>query len=201
MTDSLHPTKQAIVEAAIKIFGEKGFNGTTTREISQAAGIAEGTVFRHFPNKTSILHFIVDYYVPLLGVESLEQAVNDCRDMDKQTALRHIIQNRFDTIVGGKDLMRIILTEMQYDSALRTTYIEKVYKPILRIMSGFFRTRMENGEFRDTNPEMVSYMLISIIIFSIGNQYYFNNGDESPFNVDDLTDILLNGIKGSEQHD
>lgn len=51
-----------IINAAINIFSEKGFESTRTREIAERAGIAEGTIFRYFPTKDSIL----ERMVPLL---------------------------------------------------------------------------------------------------------------------------------------
>jgi TetR/AcrR family transcriptional regulator, transcriptional repressor of aconitase len=42
---------KAIVTAAVPLFARKGFAGTTTREIAEAASISEGLLFRHFPSK------------------------------------------------------------------------------------------------------------------------------------------------------
>jgi AcrR family transcriptional regulator len=44
-------TQKKIIDAAIKVFSEKGFEGATTSEIAQEAGVAEGTIFRHFSTK------------------------------------------------------------------------------------------------------------------------------------------------------
>ncbi|WP_414530647.1 TetR/AcrR family transcriptional regulator [Nodularia chucula] len=41
-------TRTRILQAAQKLFASKGFDGTTTRDLAQAAGVAEGTLFRHF---------------------------------------------------------------------------------------------------------------------------------------------------------
>src|SRR5438105_11547704 len=43
--------RQAIVETAVPLFARKGFAGTTTRELAEAAGISEALLFRHFPSK------------------------------------------------------------------------------------------------------------------------------------------------------
>ena len=51
-----------IINAAINIFSEKGFESTRTREIAERAGVAEGTIFRYFPTKDAIL----ERMVPLL---------------------------------------------------------------------------------------------------------------------------------------
>jgi AcrR family transcriptional regulator len=46
--------RQAIVRAVRKVFSEKGFHGTTTRELADAAGVSEALLFKHFPNKEAL---------------------------------------------------------------------------------------------------------------------------------------------------
>ena len=46
--------RAAIVKAVRRVFAEKGFDGTTTRELADAAGISEGLLFKHFPNKAAL---------------------------------------------------------------------------------------------------------------------------------------------------
>jgi AcrR family transcriptional regulator len=47
-------TKERILAAALELFREKGLEGTTTREISRRAGIAEGTLFNYFKTKEDL---------------------------------------------------------------------------------------------------------------------------------------------------
>jgi len=47
-------TRRAILRAALKLFADKGFYRTTTKAISQKAGIAEGTLFNYFPTKEDL---------------------------------------------------------------------------------------------------------------------------------------------------
>ena len=61
-TESSPDKEIRIINAAINIFSEKGFESTRTREIAERAGIAEGTIFRYFPTKDAIL----ERMVPLL---------------------------------------------------------------------------------------------------------------------------------------
>jgi AcrR family transcriptional regulator len=46
--------KAAIIQAVRQAFAEKGFHGTTTKELAQAAGVSEALLFKHFPNKESL---------------------------------------------------------------------------------------------------------------------------------------------------
>lgn len=46
--------RDAIVDAVRDVFAEKGFDGTTTRELARAAGVSEALLYRHFPSKESL---------------------------------------------------------------------------------------------------------------------------------------------------
>src|ERR1043165_7671398 len=43
--------RAAILQAVRKVFAEKGFHGSTTRELAEAAGVSEALLFKHFPSK------------------------------------------------------------------------------------------------------------------------------------------------------
>src|SRR5437870_9214456 len=51
---SAEDRRHAIVEAVKVVFAEKGFHGTTTRELADAAGVSEALLFKHFPNKEAL---------------------------------------------------------------------------------------------------------------------------------------------------
>src|SRR5580692_2194946 len=46
--------RKAIVEAAMPLFARKGFGGTTTKQIAEAAGVSEALLFKHFPTKSAL---------------------------------------------------------------------------------------------------------------------------------------------------
>ena len=52
--------KQAIVDAVRNVFAEKGFDGTTTRELARAAGVSEALLYKHFPSKESLYTAMLD---------------------------------------------------------------------------------------------------------------------------------------------
>ena len=54
--------RMEILEAANRLFGEKGFDGTSTAEIFDAVGIARGTLYYHFKSKEDILDALIDRY-------------------------------------------------------------------------------------------------------------------------------------------
>src|SRR5512132_3176393 len=57
---SAEARKEASVEAVQDVFAEKGFDGTTTRELAKAAGVSEALLYKHFPSKESLYAAMLD---------------------------------------------------------------------------------------------------------------------------------------------
>jgi AcrR family transcriptional regulator len=57
---SFNERRQSIVEAVRNVFAEKGFDGTTTRELAKAAGVSEALIYKHFPSKQSLYAAMLD---------------------------------------------------------------------------------------------------------------------------------------------
>src|SRR5262245_49153607 len=51
---SAEERRAAILRAVRRVFADKGFDGTTTRELAEAARVSEGLLFKHFPNKEAL---------------------------------------------------------------------------------------------------------------------------------------------------
>jgi AcrR family transcriptional regulator len=51
-------TREALIQAALEVFLQRGFARATTREIARAAGVAEGTIYRHFADKYDLFHAV-----------------------------------------------------------------------------------------------------------------------------------------------
>ena len=55
--------RDQLIDAATRLFSERGFEGATTREIARAAGMNEALIFRHFPHKEELYAAILEEVV------------------------------------------------------------------------------------------------------------------------------------------
>lgn len=60
--------QEKILDEALRLFAENGYNATSTSQVAKAAGVSEGLIFRHYGNKEGLLQAIVK-----LGEESLKK--------------------------------------------------------------------------------------------------------------------------------
>jgi len=91
--------REAIIRAVRKVFAEKGFHGTTTRELAEAAGVSEALLFKHFPTKESL-------YAAMQVSCNMEQAPEDVKRLmalePSTSALVHMVHFLVARIVLGR---------------------------------------------------------------------------------------------------
>ncbi len=71
------PTRQQIIEAAVRVYSESGFRGATTRRIAEEAGVNEVTLFRIFGSKAALIAEAVRAYAEARGVDPLPDVPGD----------------------------------------------------------------------------------------------------------------------------
>src|SRR5215471_865181 len=77
--------RNQIVQVAMELFARKGFDGTTTKEIAEAAIVSEAIIFRHFARKSDLYSAIIDTKIRSKMArfnKTLEDAIaskDDCR--------------------------------------------------------------------------------------------------------------------------
>src|SRR5437868_11273536 len=69
--------RQQILDVAVQLFSQKGFRGTTTKEIALAAGVNEAIIFRHFATKRELYTAIIDRKCCSTQYQAMEQALQE----------------------------------------------------------------------------------------------------------------------------
>jgi AcrR family transcriptional regulator len=84
-----HRTRGALLDAALNLFSEKGYDQTTTDEIAERAGVSARTFFRYFPTKESVLFAgEYDFINAFRGVYlAQDESLSDCEAMVDSFAL------------------------------------------------------------------------------------------------------------------
>lgn len=167
--EQLTPGQVKIVRAATEIFAEKGFSAASTSEIAQRAGVAEGTIFRHYKTKKDLLFSIVlpiisKIAVPFLA-EKLVQEVFQGRELHSmEDMLRELVKNRFDFVKKNVPLFKIILQEIPYhpeiQASFKKVFMEKVYPNFVARMEQFRRQE----QLADFPVETVLRLTLSTIL-------------------------------------
>lgn len=147
--------QKKILQAAIEIFAEKGYAATSTSEIAKKAGVAEGTIFRHYSSKEKLLLAIVaptlaKIIAPflLLGIKKTIQSPYE----HLEDYIRAFLHDRIQFAKKNEKLIRIFLQELPYQSELKKSLKELIGKEVIRLIEKVLRHFQEKGEVRDDLP-------------------------------------------------
>jgi AcrR family transcriptional regulator len=164
-TSNLTSTQKRIIEAAVKIFSEKGFEGATTSEIAQEAGVAEGTIFRHFGTKKGILQSIllraVDSFQEPDLVVSLARMIEQKRDEAGFYFLMDQIGDQLHTIQQHLPMLKLLFYEAQFHAEIKETMLKRIARPIIDLLSDSIRQKQSLGDYRELDADLMALSLLS----------------------------------------
>lgn len=195
--------EEEILEAAVKIFSEKGFNAATTSEIAKEAGIAEGTIFRYFKTKKDILRKVMIKLVEVLGerliTKRLNQIFEENKQKDEKEILKILLKDRLEEAMKYSDMLKVVITEMQYHEDLREAFIKNVVTKGVGILEQYFNSGIERGVFRNINTtiairSMLGMMGIYILQKNMLPEVINMDDDEQ---LDIMIDLILNGLSNN----
>jgi AcrR family transcriptional regulator len=128
--------RQAIIAVAQRLFAEKGFHGTTTRELARVAGVSEALLFKHFPTKEAM-------YDEMLAVCRKSQTGEEFRrvlDLEASTSTLVLMLHFLASKVlfaeeDGRNLHRLLARSLCEDGAfarivlghIGSTWVTKLY--------------------------------------------------------------------------
>ena len=191
-------TKQRILDAAQRLFASRGYNGTTTRDLAAKAGVAEGTLFRHFENKKAIL-----VEVATQGwVELLTDLLTELSEMGSYKAVAQVMRRRMMRMHKNADMMRVCFMEAQFHPDLRDRIQSEVIAKMSDVAEAFFETAMERGIYRRTNPKVVARVFLGMFAVAGFSDETIMEPGASLKDVQEMAegiaDIFLNGVLAKE---
>jgi TetR/AcrR family transcriptional regulator, cholesterol catabolism regulator len=100
--------RMQIINGAIKVFTEKGFHNATVREIAEASGVTEGTLYNYIRCKEDIIYIVYDYTTQILRDE-INKAIEGIKD-PKERLKAALLQN-LHTVNRYQDLIMFLYRE------------------------------------------------------------------------------------------
>jgi TetR/AcrR family fatty acid metabolism transcriptional regulator len=146
MTKKRNPDKYfRIIQAATKIFAEKGFYQAKVSEIAREAGVADGTIYLYFDNKDDILISLFEEQMKLVLDNMIARigAVDDPAEKLKVFALTHL-----QLIEQNKSVAEIIQVELRQSSKFMKEYKNEKFAQYLDLIAAIIQEGQKRGVFR-----------------------------------------------------
>lgn len=154
--------KVAIVDAAIKVFSEKGFRGTTTRELAAAVGVSEPVLYQHFATKGELYAAIIESKSQ--AVENVVADLASYLDTDDDRAFFTYLTNMIlDFHEHDPAYLRLLLFSSLERHELADLFAERHSCLIVEQVVRYVERRIEQGAIRPLNPVLIATSFLGMV--------------------------------------
>jgi TetR/AcrR family transcriptional regulator len=156
----------AILQAATRLFGQKGYEATRTADIAAAANVTERTLFRYFPSKEKLYRRVM---FPALLAAAVPRALMDAGELfgtDAETFAewhQRVLKLRVAAAREAAPQFRLLIASLMNDEPLRGKVIDIWKENVLKPLLATLRRYQKRGQLRDDIPaERLARTLISL---------------------------------------
>ena len=173
---STKTTRQRILDAALKLFSQRGFLGATTRQIACEAGVAEVTLFRHFGSKEQLFEEVIRGYSFLPAMKGILPRLEGA---GFEETLLTIARRFLATLDERRDLIRIMLAErLSYPAPVKDIF-RGILGEVFGILADYFRRLQSRGILRDFDAdEAARAFLGAFFAYVHGLGFFFEDAED-----------------------
>ncbi|HZG53380.1 MAG TPA: helix-turn-helix domain-containing protein [Pyrinomonadaceae bacterium] len=192
--------RKQILQVAMRLFSQRGFRGTTTKEIAQAAGVSEAMVFRHFANKEELYSAILDHKACADNLQCPADIVPDAlaRKDDRAVftglALAMMRHHDHDT-----EFLRLLTHSALEGHELAHMFWDRNVRGLYDFLGSYIRERQRDGAMRDVDPAIVVRGFLGMVIHHSLNNLLWDKRRRllditNERAAAEFTELLLRGI-------
>jgi AcrR family transcriptional regulator len=190
--------KEKILESAMKLFADRGFSGTTTKEIAEKACVNEALIFRYFYTKRDLYGSIIEKKIN--EEPGIEEPLKRYRETkDDSYIFRSIALRMFDKCGKDPDFIRLLHYSALEGHELSDMFFDTYVEYINSLLSEYINVRISDGAFKNINPLIAARAFIGMVINYIIVQELFREKRKGDIKLEDLVEsfvrIFLEGMK------
>lgn len=200
--------RQQILEVAVKLFSQKGFRGTTTKEIALAAGVNEAIIFRHFATKSDLYSAIIDGKAGSADVKAVLHAIKEAVDSGAddgklfETVAFHLLEFHEHDDTAMRLLLYSALEGHELAEMIFRNHVSKAH----RQLADYVKRRIAEGAFRRIDPGLAVRGFLGMITNHIMHKKFFRFDENEALNISNrqaaerMTELFLAAMTNRTQN-
>ena len=159
--------RQDILLAAESVFAERGFKGTTVREVAQRAGIHNSLIFYYFKNKSVLYEAVFESLF-----EQMEDLVQYSMnlDMDRLGIMKEIVFGVIDFLATHRNLTTILVRELMDNGPVARKTSQEYFRPVYHTVAEFLADGSREAIFRNVDPVHFVQSTVAVVVFYFINE-------------------------------
>ncbi|TAL29546.1 MAG: TetR/AcrR family transcriptional regulator [Spirochaetes bacterium] len=194
MSDIKTARKNKIIETALRIFAEKGFQEATISEIAKAAGVSDATVYEYFKTKEELLFVIPEKLTGDALREFREKVLPFLRGTENK--LRAIVQTYMSLYERNPHYSALVMLQLKSNrNFLKTSSYEQI-RDAARELLGCIKEGIADGTFKkNIDPLLVRSMILGTIEHLCVRWHLLGSPSNLVDHVDPIIELVLDGIR------
>ena len=185
--------REQIIDAAMRVFSQKGFTRATNKDIAREAGITPGLIYHYFENKEALLKAIIEGRSPLRLVSSLPpQALM----LPPEVFLRSMILQVLGIVEGENfvQLLRVLLPEVIHNPTMSQVGAG-VLQRVLGFLASYFASKMEAGELRQGDASLTAQVCMGSVIGFVLRRQIIHDAVALAYSHEQITDAVVEAVR------
>jgi AcrR family transcriptional regulator len=151
---------QELLEAALALFGEKGFAATRIEEVAQRAGVSKGTLYLYYPSKEELFKAVIAHYLSSRIADTVQQVEAYRGSMG--ALLQDLLVSWWQQMYASpaSAAFKIIISESRNFPEIAEYYVQHVIEPGSALIGGIIQRGVASGEFQTDDIEDVVHSLV-----------------------------------------
>jgi AcrR family transcriptional regulator len=184
-------TRRRLLEIALKLFREQGYDTTPVKQITKTAGIAKGTFFNYFDSKEAILPALAEW-----RLQQLEEALTLARGAPPSPVARIKMALR---LVAEDLLTNLLLSQQLFAAMIRQQEKERIGAAFIQLLAEQVRQAQAAGEIRaDLDPLNLGGMIHALFFQQMIMWHYGYRPTPLQEMLAETVNLLLDGAAGPE---
>jgi len=183
-------TRQAILQAATRLFAQKGITGVSVKEIAQAAGANPALLFYYFQNKQQLYSSLIQEAGVFVS-QGFEKLLKEKKDPLKK--LTQALDFFLDTLQNHPDLVRMAVREMYGFGELNPEQLLEMQRLAVSPFEEIIRQGIQQGVFRAVDPKIAAISILNLAHFFTGRHLILESMPRKAA-ARNILDIVVTGI-------
>jgi len=184
--------REVITDAALRLFGAKGYNGTTMRDIAQEVGILPGSLYAHIDSKQGLLEEIVQS-----GIEPYLEILRALKESEHRPSekLRRYIVAHVNVVAQNPERTFVVFHEWRFLTEPKRSLAVKLRRRYAQGLTQIVNDGIACGEF---SSELTEHIAVFSIIGALNwiPEWYSPHGPSSADVIgNQLADTLIDGLR------
>lgn len=189
--------KEQILDAAMRVFAQKGFTRATNKDIAREAGITPGLIYYYFESKEAVFKEIVEQRSPLQLMGSVSE---EMLAMPPEIFLRYIVQRILGIVETEQfiGMIRVLLPEVVHDMHTADSQIvqtaQGVFQRIGVFLSKYLEAKIASGELEHFDVQPTAQLLISSVIGFLMRRQILRDPIVLAFTHEQIADVIADSV-------